>query len=234
MLIRHHRQLRVEDVTDVDGLRVTSVDRTVLDCVTMLPVDWALATADSALRLLVDPDRARPGEAEARAAPVRARWLAQLSEYGPRRGCRQARVLLAHADPLSESPGESRVRCLAIAEGLPAPTPQFLIETAQGRYYADFGWRLPAGSIERVAIVEFDGQEKYTVPGAMDAQKIREQAILETGARVERFVGNDLLLENRHMVSRRLRDLVPELPCNVQPVLHIRPQPARNRRRRPS
>lgn len=229
-LVRHQRPLSPDDVVVKDGFRVTELARTVIDCVCMLPCDWGFAVADSALRQLTRAERTDGPAVAAKARHIRHAWLNHLEQRGPRRGRRRAREILARADPLSESSGESRLRCLAVAAGLPTPQVQMPIGAEGHIYYADFGWAVTTAKGAIPALVEFDGRGKYEVPGAREAEKFREDAIVSTGARLVRFCGTDLLNENQHLVLPRLFDLVPELVADRVPVLHLNPQPRRARR----
>ncbi len=96
----HRAALGVDDVVSVGGTRVTSTDRTLLDCLRLLPADEALAVADSALRAGVTPGRLR-------------RVTDGIS--GP--GRPQARRVAEQADGRAANPFESVLR--AVALGVP-------------------------------------------------------------------------------------------------------------------
>ncbi|WP_141397170.1 hypothetical protein [Mobilicoccus massiliensis] len=105
--------------------------------------------------------------------------------------------------------------------------------SAEGReYFADLGWLVHTADGPIKAVVEFDGREKYERVGAHQAQDQREEAILRTGARLIRFDGEDLLIENQHLVVPRLCALIPELTRQrLEPIRDLTPQPRRPRRR---
>ncbi len=163
-LRRHTCQLPPEDVVEVHGLRVTSVERTVADLAKSLHPKAALALADSGLRLLVDPRRERPGATAERTDLVRDRVLGKVEEAA-RHGLRQARAVVAHADPLSESPYESVLRWVALSRGLPRPQLQRRFDVRGHTYYADLCWRFEItvhGAVVRVVLIaEYDGERKY-------------------------------------------------------------------------
>ncbi len=97
----HRTTLGPDDVVEHAGLRVTSTDRTLVDCLRNLPADEALAVADSALRAGVTP----------------ARLLRLVSAMtGP--GTPQARRIAAAADPRAANPFESVLRSIALEVGL--------------------------------------------------------------------------------------------------------------------
>lgn len=158
--IRHHRPLDDSEVVLIEGLRVTSLTRTVIDTVTALSPCWSLAVADSAMRLVVPATRG--AEYNAIRDEQRQQWRVALEERGPRRGRRQARVLLGLADHRAESPNESRARCFAARLGLPTPTPQAAVAVGTGLRFVDLGWwvRRPGVRPHLVAL-EIDGEVKY-------------------------------------------------------------------------
>jgi hypothetical protein len=183
----------------VGGLRVTTLQRTVVDSLTMLPADWGLAVADSALRRVTRADRRDPDRARRAAEPYQAEWLGHLEAAGPRRGRPRARAVLAVADPLAESAGESRTRAMLLAAGLPVPQLQIPVVAEGTTFYADLGWEIGSG---RYLLVEFDGLTKYALDGErgadlsrrLAAEKLREDAIRRLGHQLERAVHADLSL----------------------------------------
>ncbi len=93
----HRATLGPDDVHVVGGSRVTSPDRTLVDCLRSLPFDEALAVADSALRAGVTPTRLR-------------RLAVGLT--GP--GAPQAKAVAAAATHLAANPFESVLRAIAL------------------------------------------------------------------------------------------------------------------------
>lgn len=147
--------------TWVDGLPVTTLDRTVLDLVRTLPFAEAVMIADAALRLGADRDEL-------------------LAGVGEGRGCRKAERALLFADPASESPAESESRARIALAGLPVPELQAVIRTSEGHFIArvDFLWRA------KKVIGEYDGEGKYTgeygaAPLDVVLQEKERQAALE-------------------------------------------------------
>lgn len=165
------------DVTLIEGLRTTSLVRTVADLVRTLPFPEAVMVADAGL----------------------ARGLTReelLASTSTGRGCRMARRALLFADGRSESPGESLSRVRIDAEGLPVPELQHVILDRNGRFLArtDFAW-------EALGIVgEFDGATKYgrllkpgqSVADVIKEEKQREQALIDHGWIVIRWTWDDL------------------------------------------
>ncbi|ROR66089.1 hypothetical protein [Agrococcus jenensis] len=108
-----------------------------------------------------------------------------LARQGPR-GRRRAAWVLAFADPLAESVGESWSRVLMHRMGAPTPELQPRVATSIGDRFPDFRWERPG---MRPLAGESDGAQKYGVLAdangiqpvdAVIAEKRREDAIRET------------------------------------------------------
>lgn len=128
-----------EDVTVLNGHRVTTLERTAYDCARSLPRYEALALVDQFLARGVS----RP------ALLARARRAT-----GP--GTAQARAVIAMADPASQSPGESLVRGVLLDTGFPRPTCQ--LPAPPTPYRLDLG-------LERYrCALEYDGEAHHTGP----------------------------------------------------------------------
>ena len=171
---------------EVEGIRVTSLERTVFDCCRRYPVRKCLGIADSALRLTHRD----------------ATWLKQVFEGFSRRneGWRQAAVIASLANPLSENGGESLARATMIMLGFATP----LLQVEKNNpidgdaYRLDFLWRLPD---EREIAGELDGHDKYTnqeMTGGKDIaeilinERLRESRINALGIPVARFSIKDV------------------------------------------
>ena len=138
-LTSHHGEVGTGDLGTLNGLPVTSLARTVADCLLTLPPLDALVVADAALH--------RGLERETLATALAGRRV--------RRGSARARAVLGIADDGAESPGESASRFVLLRGGLPAPTTQVPVRTRLGTYWADLGWH------EWRLLVEYDGAVKY-------------------------------------------------------------------------
>lgn len=193
-LVRHRvRELPTSDVASLYELPVTTLERTVLDCARGHPPAHALAVADAALRRLSGTTRFNwPGPAELE-QQIRDRWRSRIEEMSPARGVVRARAVLAHADGRAESPAESQVRCLALAEGFLPPQLQARVSTTKGIYYPDLLWSGDAvRSNWRAVAVEYDGVAKYEAPEDLYAEKVREDALRSAGCLVIRATKVDL------------------------------------------
>lgn len=152
-VVRHAADLAAADTTTIDGRRVTSLLRTVVDLSRSTSYENEVAVLDHVLReqlLTVD---------ELRRA---------FAAWASPRGMTRARRALRFADPRSESPGESVSRVRIEDEGFPPP----VLQQVFGPYRVDFWW-------PRAGVVgEFDGLEKYDDPDAVRREKVREQTLL--------------------------------------------------------
>ena len=181
-LRRHAGTLPTSDVVEVQGLPVTSVERTIADLAKSMHPREGLVLADSGMRLLVQPERGRRATAEELSDQVRTRLLAKV-EGGPHQGRRQARVVAAYADPFSESPYESVVRWIALSRGLPRPVLQQRFDIRGNTYYTDICWEFEL-TIDGIAfrlrlIAEYDGEQKYLAGADGDADpEAAAQAVL--------------------------------------------------------
>lgn len=209
-LRRHRRRLPDDEVTAVAGLPVTTVPRTIADCLLGLPPRDAVVSADSLLRGAVLPDRFAPGPERARTTEVLAQVGEQLRRAGPRQHVRRARALLPLLSPWAESPGESELRYLLLRAGLPEPAAQVGVRVGGNLYFPDLAWPdLRLG-------VEFDGRGKYVEPGAYYREKRRGDEIEEAGWRLTRVSFEDLQ-DVQALVGRILRKVPPGMPFPVRP-----------------
>jgi hypothetical protein len=95
-------------------------------------------------------------DALARATGVKVPDIAELADrHRGSRGLRQLETALEMIDPGAQSPQETRLRLLLIGVGLPRPTTQIPVVTADGgrTYYLDMGWP------EYMVAVEYDGEQ---------------------------------------------------------------------------
>ncbi|MBD8062611.1 hypothetical protein [Oceanitalea stevensii] len=232
--VRHVRDLPADDVTEVSGLRVTTIERTIVDCAKSMHPRHALVIADSGMRALVAPRRDTPSSNAKRTATLRARLLAMV-EQGDRRHLRRARAVVTWADPLAESPYETILRWVGVSRGLPRPVLQPRYEVEGHVYYPDVRWRLPVtehGALtETITLLgEYDGEVKFLPddPDGADARRRLSARVMAErrrqnrlaslpGTTVERFDRTDLSDEDA--VFRRLcRPFPPGWVATLSPV----------------
>lgn len=166
---------------EVNGIRATTVPRTVVDIARAYGFAPGVCAADAALRAgLMTPSE----------------LVDELDLHRGRTGVGTARAVAGFADGLSDSPGESISRCLISTwADIPMPRLQHEFRDASGRFVArtDFDW---AGRM----VGEFDGYTKYSGrllkgedPGQVVwREKRREDDLRALGVIVVRWVWADL------------------------------------------
>jgi hypothetical protein len=184
----HHAAVAWADRGQIDGLPVTRVPRTIVDCAALLDQPRLNSLVDGAIgRGLTNMPHIRA--AHDRAGPVRG-------------GATLAEALAPYSGTVSpRSVKEAHVLRLLRAWGLPAPECQYRIRNGDGQVIAtvDFGW-----APWRVAL-EYDGDEFHS-PRAWGADDNRQARIEALGWRLERADRFDL-----RPSSTRLRDLLTGL-----------------------
>lgn len=178
---RHVSPLGEDEITVVDGIRVTTPARTVTDVARAVPFEQAVVVADAALAMPL-LDRTTLLAAQARAEL----W----------RGAAQALRAIRFADGGARSPGESRSRVAMHRAGLPPPLLQYEILTADGTFVGcvDFAWP------HLRTVGEFDGRIKYgrllepgrSVGDVLFEEKVREDAIRACDWRMARWIWREI------------------------------------------
>ena len=182
-VVRHSTEVSPEDVVEVEGMRCTSLARTVVDIAATAPTPDAVAMADHALRLRpLVPSASAFGRDELTEA-----WQRSL----PFRGHRRALEAIRFADPRAESPLESLSRVTMRVLGAPPPVLQESFADRRGFIgRVDFWWP------EHGVVGEADGDAKYLDPamrGGRSAERVvldekrREDRLRELGLRVVRW-----------------------------------------------
>jgi hypothetical protein len=156
-----HRGAPPEWVETIDGCRVTSLARTLVDVAASSSMLVGVTMLDHALRIAADrsePEHTltRPDELANRRTFSRGDLYEELERVNPRTGHRQAERSIAFADPLSANPGETLSRVRIFQLGFEAPELQVCFSgILGGNAFADFFWR------RVLKIGEFDGFLKY-------------------------------------------------------------------------
>lgn len=197
-VLRHEGRPSDEDITEVAGIRVTTLERTVLDLARTLSPEAALAQADAALRGFAVTGQEQDEQKA-------AFWRADLGERARRsgsRGSRQAREIIAFSDGRAQLPGESVSRLQLHRLGFRVAELQVPVHVdEQTTYWIDFD----LGDVG--AWGEFDGTAKYldptlrggrTAEQTVLAEKHREDMIRGiTGRRIVRWGSSDILTPER-------------------------------------
>lgn len=169
---RHRAALPADHVTIVDGVLVTTIARTLVDMCRALSLRDGLVAVDAALHSgQVSVEELLEVAARCAGWP----WI------------RRARQVVALADPRCESPLESVSRLVMFQHAVPMPQTQITL-LSHGRFLArpDFWW-----VAQRLA-GEADGLLKYTDPEVLRAEKLRQEAVEETGVRMVRWTWRDV------------------------------------------
>lgn len=163
-------EIDLHDIVTVDGIRCTSMDRTVIDAARTLPVAAAVSLADAALRRVATREHEQDAEL---AADWRERLGSRLGESRAR-GVRVARRVIAFADGRAQLPGESVSRLHLARLGFRNLGLQESVVGSRGsRYWLDFAFR---GA--RV-FGEFDGEGKYLDPDLLQSRSTQEVLLEE-------------------------------------------------------
>jgi very-short-patch-repair endonuclease len=136
-------QLSADEVCTVDGMRVTTPQRTAFDLGRMLPSSRAVVHLDALVR----------------ATHLRASDVLTVADLHPgARGLRRLREVMEVVDGGAESPQETRLRMALVSAGLPKPETQIEFRDRYGRVRVrvDMGWR------EWKVAVEYDGIQHWT------------------------------------------------------------------------
>ena len=185
----HASPFTADDITVIDGIRVTSAARTVADLARTMSFESAVCVGDSALR---------------QGKTTKADAIDLLTDSSRIRGVDHGLRALRFLDGRSESVGESRSRIYLQRNGFPPPILQASIYDEHGVFIArpDFLWDGVIG--------EFDGRIKYTellLPGqnasdVIAAEKAREDRLRALGWCVVRWTWDEL---RGRELARRLR-----------------------------
>jgi|SRR5919205_1321098 very-short-patch-repair endonuclease len=173
----HTRRLLSREVTFVDGLPCTSLERTVVDCSLMFDVRQALILVDHAARLGAD-------------VPLLRDYCGALAG---RNGVVALRRALDLMDARSESAGETLTREIIHRLKLPLPELQYVVRTPLGEHRLDFAWP------KRKVALEFDGRTKYfdyrPTAEVIFQERRREKALMEQDWTFVRVEWKDLFRE---------------------------------------
>lgn len=195
-LVSHSLPLGPEHVERVDGLLVTSRERTIVDLCTTTSFQSAVASADWGLAHGV----------------ARLDLHAHLELLNPTKRRRAAEQVIEFADPRSGSPGESLSRAGMLLLGFEIPDLQVALSDDHGQVgIVDFLWR----SVNLVG--EFDGNVKYSRGEYLDGdapaeavirEKRREDRLRATGRSFSRW-GWDTASDLQHLGALLRRAGVP-------------------------
>ncbi|QIM16971.1 hypothetical protein G7067_12065 [Leucobacter insecticola] len=151
-VMRHEGTASDDETIEIAGVRVTSMERTVLDLARFASAELALGCADEALKLEA---LSAGGSAQTSQEIWREGLLEKLHEMPGERGVRRARKVLKFADGRAESALESVGRLRFARAGIRTEL-QYRVPGTHGYdYFVDF--ELP----DHKAFAEADGEVKY-------------------------------------------------------------------------
>lgn len=195
MVFRHPWGAGIPEIR-VDGIRMTTTPRTLVDVARTESMVAAVTAVDAALH---------------RGMVLREELESELAAAAGRRGVAAARRAVALADGRSESPGESRTRILLHELAFPSPELQVNVLDAAGNFLC----RADLAYVECGVLIEFDGLAKYgDIPDGPDArtalieEKRREDQLRAAGFIVLRLVWSDL--GDRERLRRLLSDAMEQ------------------------
>jgi very-short-patch-repair endonuclease len=182
----HVSPLAPDEITEVDGIPVTTVARTILDLAAVWPRHRLERTMHEAeLRRLTSPTS-----------------LDELLRRHPRRrGNATLRAIMATArlgDQMTRSEFEARFLAFIDDAGLPRPETNVLVE----RFEVDCAWRTPR------LIVELDGHATHSTRRKFESDRARDRALQAAGWRVIRITWRQMKEEAGELATD-LRTLLP-------------------------
>jgi hypothetical protein len=136
-------RIEPDEISTVDGIRITAPARTALDIARRYPLDVAVSAIDA----LAQAVEVKPADIEL-----------LVDRYRGRRGMKAARGVLELIDDGAQSPKETWLRLLLIRAGLPSPQTQIAVRDEWGcaEAYLDMGWE------DLKIAVEYDGDQHRT------------------------------------------------------------------------
>lgn len=184
LIIRDYR-LEPDEITVVDGIRLTTPARAAFDLGRRLPEIRAVVALDA----LSNATGLKPHE------------VSMLAErHRGMRGVVALRAILDNVDGGAESPPETHTRLLLVGAGLPRPETQLCVSDESGQIVAraDLGWRRWS------VLVEYDGEHHWT-DRRQRAWDIERSVILEALGWTVVRVGAELLYDRPQELIRRVR-----------------------------
>ncbi|MFE6997404.1 hypothetical protein ACFVAE_15670 [Microbacterium sp. NPDC057659] len=168
---RHPEPLGPFDTEIIDGIRCTTLSRTVFDLIRVLPLEAAVAVADAAERQMAQ--RGREWDLDA-VESWRMGLAERIAERPGIRGIAQARWVAEFADGRAQLPGESVSRLQLHRLGFAPPRLQVPVPGPHGNtFFVDFGLD------DADSFGEFDGETKYRDKAKRNGKSIDDVLIDE-------------------------------------------------------
>jgi hypothetical protein len=155
----HHGGFFVDDIVELDGLRVLQLDRVAADLFCTLRSHDALALADEVLRMAGEEHDV-----------MRKKLAERVRRRLDRRGTIQAASVVDLASPRAEAPPESWLRMQLVEHGFPIPEVNWPVNAIDGQeiFRLDLAWpQLRVG-------LEYDGYAAHVGRAALDAARAED------------------------------------------------------------
>ena len=168
-VVTRHQLLSAREFERLDGLPVTTPERTAFDIGRQGGLTRAVAQLD----------------ALAAATDFKVNDVFELVDaHRHTRGLRQLETALNLVDGGAQSPKETWLRLLLINAGFPKPRTQIPVLSADGfpRYFLDMGWE------DLMLAVEYDGEQHWTDPRQYATDVERQEYVAKVGWTVIRVV----------------------------------------------
>lgn len=183
-VVVHRMKLYEDEITTLNGIRLTTPERTWLDLAETLSVDELVVAGDSCVRI------PRP-EFEGRDKPLctLADLQRMIDRHKGKRGLRKAKEAIRLIRLGSDSPQESLLRLALVRAGLPEPEVNVPVDSGDGGrpVQPDLSYR------EYKVGVEYEGSAH-----SEEAQVVRDIARSE---RYEELGWTEIRISKRHMVN---------------------------------
>jgi len=184
----HRERLWPEEITEVDGLLVTTPERTAFDL-----ARWASTRTEAVacVDALANRGRFTPDEV-----------LRMNALHPAMRGCARIPEVVALADPRAGSRPETLLRLLLVDSGLPRPEVQWVVQdpVAQEAVWLDLAY------VEQRVGIEYEGKP-HTEPERVLRDIERTTRLVDRGWRMLRFTKNDLFRRPEWIVASVSRSL---------------------------
>jgi hypothetical protein len=161
-----------EEICRIDGIAVTTPQRTAVDLARRYPLGTAVAAVDALARATRMP-----------AADLHA----AIDRHQGRAGIRRARHALALVDPRAESPKETWMRLAVMRAGFPRPDAQVAVYNEYGVLigFVDIGWP------DLKIAVEYEGRHHRLSRDAFAKDIRRFDEMIEQGWIIMRITASD-------------------------------------------
>ena len=192
------RMMPESDITEVNGVPVTTMLRTACDLGRLQWRERAFAALDAFLHAGVDKDE----------------LLINVDRFGGYRGVRQLRAFAPLADGRADSVAESIMRLRWLDAGLPTPSLQCPVDGPGATWFLDLGLE------DLYYAVEYDGAEFHSSPEQVEHDRSRREWIAANTPWIVDVIGKDMLFTDdmgfEAMVRRRIAEARQTLANRVR------------------